>query len=294
MPTKGLIDRERIGRDILHASRTHAREVGERLNESLRFTAEEGETFPDFIHFQHQLARLLESRLDALVAADDEHLGELDDDQEPRLLRRQAADALYTKLVEVRELLRGVFGFERANSLVGITGETPLDPVTLHRQGASALERLRAPDPELPPQRLSGLQLDRDALADELQPLVDELGRILEDVKREVREREITKRSRDRALADFDTTAGAVARIQIGLDDLAGFPEYSDRIRLTRSARSRSGPEDDEEPSEQPDPDDRPGPSEELGVTAADSSSAIGSQPPGDRILPAGKDGDDD
>lgn len=293
MPTKGLIDRERIGRDILHASRTHAREVGERLNESLRFTAEEGETFPDFIDLQHQLARLLESRLDALVVADRSHLEELDDDQEPRLRRRQAADALYTKLVEMRELLRGVFGFERANALVGITGETPLDPVTLHRQGASALERLRAPDPELPPQRLSGLQLDRDALADELQPLVDELGRILEDVKREVREREITKRSRDRALEDFDTTAGAVARIQIGLDELAGFSEYADRIRLTRPSRSGTRPEDDEERSEEPEPDERPAPPEELGPSAPDASSAIGFQPTGGRILSAGEDIDD-
>lgn len=290
MPTKGLIDRERIGRSILHASRTHAREVGERLNESLRFTAEEGETFPDFIDLQHQLARLLETRLDALVVADHSHLEELDDDQEPRLLRRQAADALYTKLVEVRELLRGVFGFERANALVGITGETPLDPVTLHRQGASALERLRAPDPELPPQRLSGLQLDRDALADELQPLVDELGRILEDVKREVREREITKRRRDEALASFDSTARAVARIQMGLDEIGGFSDYAERIRLSRRSRGGRRPEDDEEPQEEPRLPDGSAPSEDL--AALTEATVIGSQPVGDRVSSIEKDGE--
>ena len=84
MPTKGLIDRRRIGNDILHATRTHAREVGERLNQSLQFTVEEGETFPDYLDLQHQLARLLQARVDELTKADRAHLQELDDDQECR------------------------------------------------------------------------------------------------------------------------------------------------------------------------------------------------------------------
>jgi hypothetical protein len=252
MPTKALINRERIGNKILQSSRTHAREVGERLNESLQFTVEEGETFADFVDLQHQLGRLLRLRLDELVAAEDAHFGEIDDDQEPRLLRQQAADALYTKLVELRELLRGFYGLERASSLVGISGETPDDPLTLHRQAASVLERLREPGPELPPQRFGSAEVDRNALADELQPFVDELGRILGDIERDVREREVTKGLRDRALAAFDSTARSVARIQRGLDELAGFPEYAARIRRSLPSRTGRSSETGEEPSQKP------------------------------------------
>lgn len=272
MPTKGLINRERIGNRIIQATRTHALEVGERLNESLRFTVEEGETFADFIDLQAQLARLLESRLDELVAAEALHLGEVDDDGEPRVLRRQASDALYRKLVELREFLRGVYGIERANALVGISGETPADPVTLHRQAVSALERLREPGPELPPQRFGSVQYDRNQLADELQPFVDELGAILRDIDREVRERETSKRLRDEALASFDSAARAVARIQTGLDELAGFPGYADRIRLTlpnRRRRASEGGETSEGGDDSPEASQRAdGTEEELTASA--------------------------
>lgn len=254
MPTKGLIDRKRIGQDILQSIRIHSKQVGDRLNASLAFLAEEGETFPDFIDFQHQLARLLELRLEGLETAYHVHLVELDDDGEPSFLRRQAADALYTRMVEVRELLRGVYGIDRANKLVGFSGETPIDPITLHTMAENAIKRLREPGPELPPQRLDSLQLDRNGLADELQPLVDELDRHIEDVKEEVRKRETSKLARDLAVESFDLTTRSVARIQIALDELAGFPTFAERIRLTLPSRGRRIPVTDDEPP-QPEPD---------------------------------------
>lgn len=252
MPTKGLIDRQRIGRDILHAARSHAREVGERLNEDLQVAVAEGETLADFVTLQHQLARYLEIRLEALEAADHAHLQELDDDREPRLRREEATAALYGKLIEVREVLRGFYGAELAGALAGIDGATPQDPLTLHSQAVSALERLRDPDPELPPQRITSIQLDRNALADELQPFVAELGAILEDLKREARERESTKGVRDEAIGAFDTAARGVARVLIGYDELAGFSHFAEKVRLTLPRRSGGGSGEDEELPEGP------------------------------------------
>lgn len=280
MPSKGLIERQRIGKDILHAVRTHAREVGERLNESLQCTVEDGEMLPDFITFQHQLARLLESRLDALVDADHAHLQELHDDREPRFRRDQAVAVLYDKLIEVRELAKGFFGTDLANALVGIDGPTAQDPLTLHGQATEALKRLRDPDPKLPPQRLNSVPFDRNAVADELQPFVDVLGEVLEELKRERRKQESTKGLRDEAIRSFDTASRAVGRIQIGLDELAGFPHFAERIRLTLPSRGGRVPDEEEETPEAPPPAEEPADSE--------AAQAIASNPPGGRVSPPG------
>jgi hypothetical protein len=271
MPTKGLIERQRIGKDILQSARTHARAVGERLNQSLQFTAEEGETLPDFITLQHQLARLLETRLDALTEADRAHLQELNDDREPRFRRDQAVRALYDKLVEVRELTKGFFGTDLANALVGIDGSTSQDPLILHDQATEALESLREPAPKLPPQRLSSVPFDRNALADELQPFVDTVGEILEEVKREGREREATKGLRDEAIRRFDIASSAIGRIQIGLDELAELPHFAEKIRLTLPSRGGRVPADEQEVPELPDPEELP---------AGETTQTIGFNPP--------------
>lgn len=258
MPTKGLIERQRIGKDILQSVRTHARAVGERLNQSLQFTVAEGETLPDFITLQHQLARLLESRLDALAEADHAHLQELNDDREPRFRRDQAVRALYDKLIEVRELTKGFFGTDLANALVGIDGATSQDPLILHDQATEALESLREPTPKLPPRRLSSVPFDRNAVADELQPFVDTVGEILEEVKREGREREATKGRRDEAIRRFDIASSAIGRIQIGLDELAELPHFAEKIRLTLPSRGGRVPDDDQEVPELPAPGELP------------------------------------
>jgi hypothetical protein len=258
MPTKGLIERQRIGKDILQSARTHSRAVGERLNERLQFTVEEGESLPDFITLQHQLARLLESRLDALAEADRAHLQELNDDREPRVRRDQAARVLYDKLIEVRELTKGFFGTDLANALVGIDGPTSQDPLILQDQATEALEGLREPSPKLPPQRLTSVPFDRNAVADELQPFVDTVGEILEEVKREGREREATKGRRDEAIRRFDIASRAIGRIQIGLDELAELPHFAEKIRLTLPSRGGRVPDDDQEVPELPAPEELP------------------------------------
>lgn len=110
MASKGVLDRQRIGRAIIHAARTHAHEVGQQLQENLQSLLAEQETSSDFITPQLELARYLEMRLEALVAADETHLEELDDDQEPRLLRDEAAAELYSTLVRIRAAVNAGFG----------------------------------------------------------------------------------------------------------------------------------------------------------------------------------------
>lgn len=248
MPSKGVVDRQRIGQSIIAAARTHAQQVGERLQLELAEILEESESQPDFVELQLQLARYLEMRLNILVAADEAHLEELDDDQDPRLRRDEAAEALSQKVVQMREAMSGVFGSPRSDALLGISGRTARDPLFLLRQSARMLERLRAPAPDLPPQRLNGLTLDRNALAEELQPAVQALAQALEDVDRERRETETTKGFKDEALEAFDTAAGGVARMLIGCDEIAGFQNFAERIRLTLPNRRGGATAEEETP----------------------------------------------
>jgi hypothetical protein len=262
MPSKGVLDRQRVGKAIVAAADTHAQEVGERLNDDLSVILAEGETLTDFKTLQLHLGRYLKMRLDALVAADEAHVQELDDDQDPRLRRDEAAELLYQKLIEVRDTVNAVFGSERAGKLVGIEGDTPRDPLVLHRHATRILDRLRAPDAELPPQRLRGVQLDPVVLAEELQPATDLLAEALADVDREQRETETTLTLKTEATEAFDRAVRGVGRILQGCDELADFPEFAEKIRLSRTHRgSRSGASEDEEGTSEE--DDRPTPEED-------------------------------
>lgn len=261
MPSKGVLDRQRIAKTLVAAARIHAHEVGVRLPEVLASFVEEGETLPDFTTFQLQLARYLESRIDAIVEADELHLEELNDDQEPRRRRDRAAEVLYDTLVAVRESLNGPFGAERASEFLGIDGRTSPDPLILFRQADRAWKRLTAESPVLPPTRVDGIQTDLGALAAQLRPPLDELGQALRLVDEEFRASESTIREKDLALDAFDLAVRSVGFLIKGLDGLAGFPEFSAKIRLSLPNRRRRGtgsgeesplPEGGEETSSEP------------------------------------------
>jgi hypothetical protein len=253
MPSQGVIDRQRVAKVIASAARTHAREVGTRLQEVLAPAFPEGLVPFDLVELHEGLARYLEQRIEAIIEADDAHLGELRDDKGPRLRRDQAADELYSKLVGTRELVLGVFGSEQVGEVLGYDGSTPDDPVTLQRVARKALELLRRPAEELPPPRFSDVQMDLASRADELQPAFDQLTAALREVDDENRSAESTRRGKDLELDAFDAAVAGIGRVVTGFDQLAGFPQFAERVRLTLPARRRRGSasEGEEPPQEE-------------------------------------------
>jgi len=249
MASKGVLDRHRIAKTIVAAARMHAQQVGERLQEVFASTVEEGETLPDFVTFQRQLARYLEAQITEIGDKEKLHFNELDGDLEPRRRRDQAARALHDTIVAIRDTLTGAYGAEAGDRLIGITGKTAVDPVALFHQADLALERLTAEALALPPQRLDGVQVDLGVLAAQLQPAFDEMTRAVREVDEEVRASEATIREKDLAFDAFDTAVGSIGRIVVAFDDLAGFPEFGGRIRLSLPFRRRRGtPAPDEAP----------------------------------------------
>lgn len=262
MPSQAVLDRDLTGRLIIEAARTHARQVAEALALALSEVVEEGETLPDFELFQLQLARLLERRLNVLIAADEAHVQELDDDLDPRLRRDAATQALYDKMIQIRGTLNGAFGQNRVDALLGISGKTPRESRRLYRHVTRAIERLREPAPELPEFRLNGLQLDRSALAEELQPAADDLALAMADVTRELKETETSLQFKNEAIEEYDSIVGGIARALIGLDELAGFPEYARKVRLGVPNRGGSSA-----PEETPPTEEEPAEEEPVGTT---------------------------
>lgn len=64
MPTQGVVNRHRVGKALIASARTHAQQVGKRLQQNLAAVLEDGETLP-VTHLQLLFARLLERRLEA-------------------------------------------------------------------------------------------------------------------------------------------------------------------------------------------------------------------------------------
>lgn len=250
MPSKGVTDRQKVAKSIVAAARTHAGEVAVNLQRRLTPLLREGQTLPDFESLQDLLARYLEETTEAIIAAEEKHFREQDDDLRPRRQRDEAAQALHGTLVRIRETLAAAYGPEQFRELAGIREGTADEPVTLVRQARRVLDRLRDPAPDLPTQPLEGVQVDLQRLAEQLQPALDSLTEAIALVDLEQRKSESTLRDKDLALDTFDEAVAGAGRILIGSNILAGLREYADRVRLTVPNRRRRSGGVDEGPDE--------------------------------------------
>lgn len=253
MASKGVIDRHRVAKIIAAAARNHARDVGTRLQEVLAPAFPDGVPF-DGVQLLDGLGRYLDMRIAAMTEADETHLRELRDDDEPRRRRDEATEELYSTLVGIRQAVLAGFGPEQLKPLLGYVGSTPVDPLVLYRVAGRALELLRTPPAELPPARFTAVQVDLVSLADELQPALDQLTAALREVDDETKTAELTRRSKDLELDAFDAAVAGIGRMVIGIDELTGFSQLADRIRLTLPGRRRRGTAEGDEPPQEEEP----------------------------------------
>lgn len=233
MHSKGVLDRQRVARAVIAATRVHAEEVGQRLHAELAVVLEDGDTPPDLTRFQMLLAQLLEQRLESLLAAEERHRMELDDDGDARMRRDEASATVQRQIIALREAVSAVYGSDRVPLVLGIDGPTPQTPLVLHRQAQRTLDLLERPV-EMEPQTelLSAEQLDFTGAAERLQEAATALDRALEKVALEAREAETTLRDRDEAIEAFDLTVGGVGLAHKAFLFLAGLPELAERTRV--------------------------------------------------------------
>lgn len=231
MPSQGVVNRRRVGQALIATARTCAHDVGDRLTTHLAAVLDDGETLPDFTHLQDLLVRLLETRLEALVAADTAARAVRRVAPETREARNRALAGLYRTVRDLRAGFAGLFGHDGGGRLLGVGGATAEYPPGLLSQARRVLERLREPLPELP-DRVPGIEVECAAVADHLRPEVETLDRAVAAVERVTDEQRAAVAARAEAVEAFDRVLGGIGRVVQGFAVLADRPTLGRRIRF--------------------------------------------------------------
>jgi hypothetical protein len=240
MPTRGVLDRQRVAEAIVATARTYAHPVGKRMQTNLagavRADGISSSELPQWIHLQLELARHLEACLDALVTADAEHLAELDAASEARGRRDHATSELYGSIRDLRSGFAEVFGYELGARLLGLRGTTARWPDALLRQARTVVEHLRRPRAGLLHQA-PGIEVECAPVADRLEIRMGRLEAALAEVARETEQSRRTGALRSQALGAFDRAVRGVGRVLKGCYKLGGSPELARQVRVDFKAK---------------------------------------------------------
>lgn len=235
MRIKQVVDRQKEAQAVVASGRTHQAELGVKLTERLTPFLKRGEKLPDFGFVAELLSRELEQASAQLVQADDSYQRELLDDSAPRRERDEATASLIESVVELREVLTGVYGTTVLEP-AGLTQVTPRESVQLSRYVAQILTAL--PKVTLPPPRVKGAQVDIKATVADLEKRRTRLDDAVAVVARETREAQAAMSVRDEAQSHLDDVYTQVSTVLSGLLRLAGKPDLADRVRPTIARRA--------------------------------------------------------
>jgi len=279
MASKLIVIRQQLTSALHAAFQAFAGETSPVLDDRMApFLDDQDATF-DFEALQAALARMIASSLERLVTADKTHLDELVGGAEPRRERDRRVTAVRAKLIDVRHLVTGLFGADRAREIVAVDGATAEQPELLWRQAEHTVSRLRDPELRLPPPSTRAVPFDPNVLADELEPLVTALREAIDGIELDVRQAATTLQVKKEAMAEHDRLTSACGRILSGLCLLADRPDLARRVRVTppRSRRGRKPSADSQEPvgvETAAVPEDPPAAGTELSLVAEPASIA--------------------
>lgn len=264
MPSKLVADRQKSSQSVFAAIDHVAAAVGRAVTLRLSPMLREGESMPDAGMLLILVRRELESRLDALRAASKALQQELEDDSAPRAARDAAFERLSRRVVELRELLIGLFGRDAIVEL-GFSERTPQDPVLLAEFASKIADSLRTRP--MPAPRLAGVVFPAAATAGELDALSTDLQDRLAVVKLEERQAQDALGVRNQAQESYDTSFSELAELGMILLRLAGRDDLAARLRPTEP-RSPSRAEETP-PTEPPKPPKAPAPAATTAATTA-------------------------
>lgn len=195
------------------------------------------------------LGRHCNANIQSLITADNAHQTELADDDPARLAREDAATALRTECIDLREILTGMFG--HAIVIQILPEAVPRDPVMLARHGQTIEENLTRIT--LPTSRIPGATIDKAAVIARFAALRQTLENSIVVVAREVREAQATQSAKDSAMDSFDHVFSTSAYVTSSLLRLGEMPEQAAKVRpSTRHAGHTVGDEESADPAPTP------------------------------------------
>lgn len=239
--SKMVADRMAVSRTVLSSLEVHGPEVSAELTKVL---------FPKGPPKQLTIEAFLKALHDALARAvtelseaDMAHAQELADDAEPRATRDAGVAQLREKVMKLRSTLSAVYGAGILKTY-GLVGETPNEPELLINVAKNTASLLTS-RPITEKAQQEGVTVDPKALAAGLTAAVKKLQKALDDVRREEREGQLTRKKRDEAAAVWSGRYQGVADIATGIYEVCGRAELADVVRPT--ARRRAGLTEEED-----------------------------------------------
>ena len=244
MRRKGVSRRQGAATEVRASVQAHRGRVGPKLNR--RLPPPDGEaTFTYQVYFDHmdgELARVQQR----LIVAEDAHQRKL---AEGVQLRRESAEltsTVYDKQTAARQVLGGYHGGDRGFEVARVSGPTPQESKPLAEQVDQTAKALRNP-PGLLVGRIAGVEIDPEAMADDLESELGALQAVREVYQRTRKETDGTRQTLNAAIAEFDGVFPWVSRSLEALFLLVGERELSERIRTSRRRAARRGRDGEEE-----------------------------------------------
>ncbi len=237
----------KVGASVVQSGKSHYHKVAGKLGARVEPVLQEGQPMPDFEALQLGLVSLVESEIDKVVALDEAHVAELDENREQLQERRQAFPQLFDHLTGIQMSCEGIYGEAASLKLFGGVRLLPEDPVELHRVGKRVQSRLADPAYEITGQpRLPAWQPDdRIQLAEGLKVAVDRLEQALEELEAERKSSDDSLLEKQRAIEASGRTIRFGATCLASLYSLAGLDELAAKVRPKRRAPRRRGGEPD-------------------------------------------------
>lgn len=231
MPTKAILHRHRQASHLALVAETHRQEVAAELDRINAPLSRVSGVHLDFADVQRLQAFFVAFYFHRLWDADNAYQAKKTNAYPLRDRRDDLTKELYDKVVALRGVLERLYCRKTATSITGFEGKTPRDPHELALMSIFLLSRLRTLKLEtFPAPTLSVIPLDLPKIADELEPLVLELNRVLRELQNWSQSEAALLKARNRAQADFDRMRTSVAVTLAGLYRAAGLAELIPQI----------------------------------------------------------------
>ena len=249
MGSKLVINRQKSSETVQSAGKNYEGKMVAKTGELLG--AEAGQAVGVLV--RSATARLNELTQD-MVTADDNHLNEIADDSQAIANRDEAVSAVRASIMEIREICGTVYGPDYVRQL-GISGNTPTDPVQLERLATQVLGNFDTV--QQPASARFGLNLDVTQLKEQLAPKVATLTTALAAISEDVRQADMKLVEKRDAMNAYDSGFSATADLISTLLKLAGEDELARRVRPSTRRPGQTvedagdTPIEVEEPSEQ-------------------------------------------
>ena len=212
----------------------HAGEIGAAAGRRLEPYVRPGEKPADFGLCLKLVGRNLEDRFDVLARANEANREALAALVGPRQELAAASKALSAGMVVARHLLRGLFGTERGDEILAVSGNTVKShqSLMLWRQGEEFVDRLRTAKIEKP-RRPMFVRFDPLVLADELEVPLKRLWRAINAFELEGQKAEAALAEKQAALEQFDDHYRAAVHFAAALCRLAGRPDLARQLKTS-------------------------------------------------------------